>query len=85
MTRLVAYVNSGVASAGPNGALYEPDLTHSLVDRQTSDSLTSTIHTMGTQNAGGIPFAIAGEQQAFRLLELPNELLELLTSSDPPM
>lgn len=32
----------------------------------------------------GPTFAIAKTQQPFRLLELPPELLDLLTSADPP-
>ncbi|KAK5121414.1 hypothetical protein LTR85_005246 [Meristemomyces frigidus] len=41
---------------------------------------------MSTQNGSGIAFSILPEegQQHFRLLELPPELLSLLTSNDPP-
>lgn len=39
---------------------------------------------MSTQNANGSDFSIAVDQQPFRLLELPPELLELLTTPNPP-
>ncbi|KAF2102948.1 hypothetical protein NA57DRAFT_71932 [Rhizodiscina lignyota] len=39
---------------------------------------------MATQDQPGIPFSIAHEQQNFRLLELPDELVELLSASDAP-
>lgn len=39
---------------------------------------------MSTQHANGSDFSIAIEQQPFRLLELPPELLELLTTPNPP-
>jgi hypothetical protein len=31
-----------------------------------------------------IPFSLAHDQSTFRLLELPDELLQLLTSDNPP-
>lgn len=42
---------------------------------------------MATQDAAGIDFSIlpAGQQEHFRLLELPPELLGLLTSEDAPV
>lgn len=41
---------------------------------------------MSSQDASGIDFAVLPESQQhhFRLLELPPELLELLTSDNPP-
>ena len=43
--------------------------------------------TMATQDESGIEFSIVSEesQQHFRLLELPKELLSLLTSENAPM
>lgn len=42
---------------------------------------------MATQVDAGIPLSLLAEdrQQSFRLLELPSELLALLTSDNPPM
>lgn len=40
---------------------------------------------MSTQDQPGVPFAQAHAQQSFRLLELPDALLELLTSQNPPV
>ncbi|GME33672.1 sister chromatid cohesion protein dcc1 [Neofusicoccum parvum] len=40
---------------------------------------------MSTQDQPGMPFAQAHAQQSFRLLELPDALLELLTSQNPPV
>ena len=37
-----------------------------------------------SSSAGGIPFSLAHAQSNFRLLELPDELLDLLTAADPP-
>jgi hypothetical protein len=41
---------------------------------------------MATQGDAGIPLSLLAEdqQQSFRLLELPAELLKLLTSDNPP-
>lgn len=41
---------------------------------------------MSTQSDAGIPLSLLAEdhQQSFRLLELPAELLKLLTSDNPP-
>jgi len=41
---------------------------------------------MSTQGDAGIPLSLLAEdqQQSFRLLELPAELLKLLTSDNPP-
>ncbi|KAF2083929.1 hypothetical protein K490DRAFT_50404 [Saccharata proteae CBS 121410] len=39
---------------------------------------------MATQDLSGVPFASANEQQNFRLMELPEPLLELLSSPEPP-
>jgi hypothetical protein len=41
---------------------------------------------MSTQSDAGIPLSLLAEdrQQSFRLLELPAELLKLLTSDHPP-
>jgi len=41
---------------------------------------------MSTQRDAGIPLSLLAEdhQQSFRLLELPAELLNLLTSDNPP-
>ena len=41
---------------------------------------------MSTQGDAGIPLSLLAEdrQQSFRLLELPPELLKLLTSDNPP-
>jgi len=45
------------------------------------------IMTMATQNEDGIPLSLLSkdQQQTFRLLELPPELLTLLTSENPPV
>jgi sister chromatid cohesion protein DCC1 len=40
---------------------------------------------MSSQDATGIPFSANHQQQAFKLLELPSELLALLESDNPPM
>ncbi|MCJ1245509.1 hypothetical protein MMC30_002713 [Trapelia coarctata] len=40
---------------------------------------------MSTQEESGIALSIDPEQQSFRLLELPPQLLELVTSSTPPI
>lgn len=40
---------------------------------------------MATQDAAGIPFSLAHEQQSFRLIELPQELLDLIASGDSPV
>jgi len=42
---------------------------------------------MATQNEDGIPLSLLSkdQQQTFRLLELPPELLTLITSENPPM
>ncbi|KAK3078167.1 hypothetical protein LTS18_008275 [Coniosporium uncinatum] len=40
---------------------------------------------MSTQVQAGIPFSVAQDQQAFRLLELPDEILELLSTPNPPV
>lgn len=40
---------------------------------------------MSTQDQPGVPFAQAHAQQSFRLLELPDALLELLASQNPPV
>jgi sister chromatid cohesion protein DCC1 len=37
------------------------------------------------QNEGGVPFSIAHEQQHFRLLELPPEIVELMDAPNPPL
>lgn len=39
---------------------------------------------MATQDDSGVPFSIAREQQNFRLLELPDELVQLLSSENAP-
>jgi hypothetical protein len=39
---------------------------------------------MSTQDAPGIAFSASHQKQAFRLLELPPELLQLLESDNPP-
>lgn len=39
---------------------------------------------MSSQDVLGIPFSASHTQQAFKLLELPPELLALLESDDPP-
>jgi len=41
---------------------------------------------MSTQDSGGIQFSVDGEeqQQHFRLLELPPDLLNIVTSQNPP-
>lgn len=41
---------------------------------------------MSTQDETGVPFSVVPEedQQRFRLLELPPELLAFLTSEKPP-
>ena len=39
---------------------------------------------MSTQDASGIPFSASHQQHAFKLLELPPELLQLLESHNPP-
>lgn len=41
--------------------------------------------TMSTQEQAGVPLALAHAQQNFRLLELPDSLLDLLTSQNPPV
>ncbi|KAK7608299.1 sister chromatid cohesion protein Dcc1 [Phyllosticta paracitricarpa] len=40
---------------------------------------------MSTQELPGVPFALAQDQQNFRLLELPQNLLDLLSSPNPPL
>ncbi|KAK7732101.1 hypothetical protein SLS57_001081 [Botryosphaeria dothidea] len=40
---------------------------------------------MSTQEQAGVPLALAHAQQNFRLLELPDSLLDLLTSQNPPV
>ncbi|KAF2423633.1 hypothetical protein EJ08DRAFT_701002 [Tothia fuscella] len=40
---------------------------------------------MSTQDAQGIPFSISSEFTNFRLLELPDELVKLLSSPAPPV
>lgn len=40
--------------------------------------------TFSSQAGPALPFTISSVQQPFRLLELPPELLELLTSPNPP-
>jgi sister chromatid cohesion protein DCC1 len=40
---------------------------------------------MSSQDAIGIPFTASHQQQAFKLLELPPELLTLLESDNPPV
>ena len=40
---------------------------------------------MSSQDATGIPFSASYQQQAFKLLELPPELLALLESDNPPV
>ncbi|EKG12129.1 Sister chromatid cohesion protein DCC1 [Macrophomina phaseolina MS6] len=40
---------------------------------------------MSTQSQTGVPLALAHAQQNFRLLELPDALLDLLTSQNPPV
>ena len=40
---------------------------------------------MATQDGSGIPFSFHQHQQAFRLLELPQQLLDLITSDAPPV
>jgi sister chromatid cohesion protein DCC1 len=40
---------------------------------------------MATQEDRGIPFSIANDFTNFRLLELPDELLTILTSPNPPV
>lgn len=54
--------------------------------RQRHRTAERYILTMSTQDSDGIAFSILSEdnQQHFRLLELPAELLGLLTSNDPP-
>jgi hypothetical protein len=47
------------------------------------------IHTpvslkMSTQDFNGIPFTLSLEQQNFRLMELPPDLLALITAPAPP-
>jgi sister chromatid cohesion protein DCC1 len=39
---------------------------------------------MSSQDATGIPLSASHKQQAFKLLELPPELLQLLESDNPP-
>jgi hypothetical protein len=39
---------------------------------------------MSSQDTTGIPFSASHQQQAFRLLELPPELLQLIESENPP-
>ena len=36
------------------------------------------------QDEGGVPFSIAHDMQQFRLLELPQEIVELIESAHPP-
>jgi hypothetical protein len=40
---------------------------------------------MSSQDGTSIPFSASYQQQAFKLLELPPELLALLESDNPPM
>ncbi|KAF1943040.1 hypothetical protein EJ02DRAFT_401403 [Clathrospora elynae] len=37
------------------------------------------------QDEGGVPFAVAHEQQLFRLLELPPDIVELIEAPSPPL
>jgi hypothetical protein len=37
------------------------------------------------QDEGGVPFSVAHEQQHFRLLELPPEIVELIDAPNPPL
>ncbi|KAI4704014.1 hypothetical protein J4E81_001078 [Alternaria sp. BMP 2799] len=37
------------------------------------------------QDEGGVPFSIAHQQQHFRLLELPPEIVELIDAPNPPL
>jgi sister chromatid cohesion protein DCC1 len=39
---------------------------------------------MSTQDSTGIPISAIHQQQAFKLLELPPELLQVLESDHPP-
>lgn len=40
---------------------------------------------MATQHQGGLPVSIAHQQQHFRLLELPPEIVELIDKPNPPL
>lgn len=75
------------ASESLNGKITLLHLTlfNNHVSEQPLDSTRNTI--MSTQYDGGIDFSIVSEsdQQHFRLLELPAELLQVITSKDPPM
>jgi hypothetical protein len=37
------------------------------------------------QDEGGVPFSIAHQQQHFRLLELPPEIVGLIDAPNPPL
>lgn len=41
--------------------------------------------TMSTQHQPAVPLALAHAEENFRLLELPEPLLELLCSQNPPV
>jgi hypothetical protein len=46
---------------------------------------STTAADMATQqDEGGVPFSIAHDMQQFRLLELPQEIVELIESANPP-
>lgn len=52
-----------------------------------TDKSSVHLYTMSTQDESGIEFSVVPEenQQHFRLLELPAELLAVLTSENAPM
>jgi hypothetical protein len=37
------------------------------------------------QDQGGVPFSVAHQFQPFRLLELPQEIVELIDAPNPPL
>lgn len=46
---------------------------------------TRILLQMSTQDQRGVPVSVAHAQRQFRLLELPESLLELLASPNPPV
>lgn len=75
----------------PQTSLHETSLFHS--QHKTCDIIVQRTlknkarRKMSTQNAPGIEFAIVpeGSRQHFRLLELPPDLLSVITSENPPV
>lgn len=48
------------------------------------NNINNNTTTMATQDSDSLPFSASHHQQAFKLLELPPEVLALLESDNPP-